>query len=185
MSKYCQTRCIYYQRKDYTIDVMSSDELQADLHNRLTTDFSGRCIPLADMLGLEFNDTIVYPGELVTLFGPTGSSKTTLAQCIALGVDFANDDINPDWQMSTLFLSLELSAWYMHRRHLQIVSGVDKDTVTDNYEDLYNEHKHKLGHMAIQTVSPTLEQIQTKIRELQPSIVVIDYIDLIETPNTV
>tara|TARA_R100001594_G_scaffold11906_5_gene26658 strand:- start:621 stop:2387 length:1767 start_codon:yes stop_codon:yes gene_type:complete len=185
MSKYCQTRCIYYQRKDYTIDVMSSDELQADLHNRLTTDFSGRCIPLADMLGLEQNDTVVYPGELVTLFGPTGSSKTTLAQCIALGVDFANDDINPDWQMSTLFLSLELSAWYMHRRHLQIVSGLDKDTVTQNYEELYNEHKHKLGHVAIQTVSPTLDQIQTKIRELQPSIVVIDYIDLIETPNTV
>jgi len=185
MSKYCQTRCIYYQRKDYTIDVMSSDELQADLHSRLTTDFSGRCIPLAQMLGLENNETMIYPGELVTLFGPTGSSKTTLAQCIALGVDFANDDINPDWQMSTLFLSLELSAWYMHRRHLQIVSGLDKNTVTENYEELYNEHKHKLGHIAIQTVSPTLEQIQTKIRELQPSIVVLDYIDLIETPNTV
>ena len=63
MSKYCQTRCIYYQRKDYTIDVMSSDELQADLHNRLTTDFSGRCIPLADMLGLEYNLSLIHISE--------------------------------------------------------------------------------------------------------------------------
>ena len=182
MEKHCKTRCIYFKRKDYLVDVMSSDDLQEKLEERMSADFSGRSIPIADMLGVEESDTEIYPGELVTIFGPTGSSKTTLAQCIALGVDFANDDINPDWQIPTLYLSLELSAWYMHRRNMQIVSGLTKDYVNNNPKEVYGDIKDKLNHMVIQTIPPTLEQIQAKVKELRPALVVVDYIDLVETP---
>ena len=58
------------------------------------------------------------------------------AQNLALGVDFASDSINPEWQIPTLFLSLELADWYMHRRGLQIVSGLDKDEVNSNFEGI-------------------------------------------------
>tara|TARA_R100001443_G_C3363400_1_gene179546 strand:- start:7242 stop:9020 length:1779 start_codon:yes stop_codon:yes gene_type:complete len=182
MEKHCKTRCIYFKRKDYLVDVMSSDDLQEKLEERMSADFNGRSIPIADMLGVEESDTEIYPGELVTIFGPTGSSKTTLAQCIALGVDFANDDINPDWQIPTLYLSLELSAWYMHRRNMQIVSGLTKDYVNNNPKEVYGDIKDKLNHMVIQTIPPTLEQIQAKVKELRPALVVVDYIDLVETP---
>ena len=182
MEKHCKTRCIYFKRKDYLVDVMSSDDLQEKLEERMSADFSGRSIPIADMLGVEESDTEIYPGELVTIFGPTGSSKTTLAQCIALGVDFANDDVNPDWQIPTLYLSLELSAWYMHRRNMQIVSGLTKEEINDNPKDVYRNIKDKLNHMVIQTIPPNLEQIQAKVKELRPAVVVVDYIDLVETP---
>ena len=182
MLNHCKTRCIHFKRKDYLIDVLSSDDLQEKLEERMSSDFSGRALPLSDMLGVSESDTEIYPGELVTIFGPTGSSKTTLAQCIALGVDFANDDINPDWQIPTLYLSLELSAWYMHRRNMQIVSGLTKEDVNSNARDIYKQHKDKLNHMVIQTIPPTLEQIQAKVKELRPALVVVDYIDLIETP---
>ena len=148
----------------------------------MSADFDGRSIPIADMLGVKESDTAIYPGELVTIFGPTGSSKTTLAQCIALGVDFANDDVNTDWQIPTLYLSLELSAWYMHRRNMQIVSGKTKEEINDNPKQVYKDNKHKLNHMVIQTIPPTLEQIQAKVKELRPAVVVVDYIDLVETP---
>ncbi len=181
MKKYCQTRCVYFQRKDYLVDVKTSSELQDDYQERLETDFSGKKVNLAAMLGSS-KDAEIYPGELVTIFGPTGSSKTTLAQCIALGVDFANDKLITSWQIPTLYLSLELSGWYMHRRNLQIASGLSKDQVNADYTNVYNRVKDKLKHIVVQTVAPTLDQIRDKIRELQPALVVVDYIDLVETP---
>ena len=182
--KHCQTKCIYFKHKDYTIDVKNVEDLQAEFHERMITNFEGRSIDLSKMFHLPNGmDCTIYPGELVTIFGPTGSSKTTFAQNIALGVDFAENKIVPEWQIPTLFLSLELSAWYMHRRHLQIVSGLTKKEVNANYKEVYNEHKHHLGHLGVQTVVPSINQIKEKIRELQPSVVIVDYIDLIETPR--
>jgi len=183
MKEYCQTRCIFFKRKDYLIDVLSMDSLQDEFHNRMTTNFSGKTVDLSKMLGLPSGiDSTIYPGELVTIFGPTGSNKTTLAQNLALGVDFVNDRIVKEWQIPTLFISLELSAWYMHRRHMQIVSGCSKDEVNLEYETIFDKHKDELGHVSIQTISPTIEQIKDKIRELSPAMVIVDYIDLVETP---
>jgi archaellum biogenesis ATPase FlaH len=180
MREHCQTRCIYFKRKDYLIDVKNAEELQKDLKFRLTTDFSGKTLNISKMLGLDV-DCEIYPGELVTIFGPTGSGKTTFAQNLVLGVDFENDAINIDSQIPCLYLSLELSAWYMHRRNLQIVSGLDKEQVTNNFEKIYDLHKDSINHIVMQTVAPNLDQIQQKIRELQPAVVIVDYIDLIST----
>ena len=181
MLEHCKTQCIHFARKDYLVDIKSSDEMQGELEERLTTDFSGKTIDLGRALGLNVESTI-FPGELVTIFGPTGSNKTTFAQNLALGVDFSNNKIVKEWQIPTLFLSLELSSWYMHRRHLQIVSNKDKDTVNNNHETLYKTHKEELEHIMIQTISPTLDKIYEKVRELQPQLVIVDYIDLVDTP---
>ena len=120
---------------------------------------------------------------MVTIFGPTGSNKTTLAQCISLGYDFQNDLINTDWQVPTLFLSLELSAWYMHRRNLQIVSGKNKKYLDANYKEVFRYYGRQLDHVVIQTIAPTIEQIQKKVREIQPACVIVDYIDLVQTSH--
>ena len=184
MVKHCKPRCVFFKRKDYLIEVKGAEELQGELHERLTTDFSGRCVDLSGMLGLSV-DSKIYPGELVTIFGPTGCNKTTFAQNLVLGLDFVKNEIEKKYQIPTLFLSLELSDWYMHKRHLQIVSDTDKDTVNDNYSGIYKKHSHELQHLSIQTVAPTLEQIKGKIRELQPAVVIVDYIDLVATPSNI
>ena len=181
MEKHCKTKCIHFQRKYYMIETASVETLQAKLKERLTTDFSGRTINLSKALGLNHIDCDIYPGELITVFGRTGSNKSTFVQNLALGVDFATNSINPEWQVPTLFLSLELADWYMHRRGLQIVSGLNKEQVNDNFEDVFERHKDDLAHITFQTISPTIDQIQQKIKELQPSLVIVDYIDLIDT----
>lgn len=185
LASVCSPKCIYYKNKDYLVDVKTASSLQADLHDRLSTDFSGRAINLAKMFGLKDKDCTIYPGELVTIFGPTGANKTTLAQCITLGYDFANDTIVKEWTMPTLYLSLELSGWYMHRRNLQIVSGLDKKEVTMNYRWIGEQYKENVEHIVMQTISPDAALIQKQIRELQPRLVVVDYIDLVETPRNV
>ena len=183
MLDHCKTQCVYFKRKDYLIGIKSADEMQSELHERLNTDFTGKTLNLGQMLGLQ-KEVVIYPGELVTVFGPTGANKTTFVQNMVLGYDFVNNTINTDWQISTLFLSLELSSWYMHRRHLQILADVDKDKVNLDYDNLYLKHKDELEHLVIQTISPTLQQITEKIRELQQAVVVIDYIDLVDTSGT-
>lgn len=182
MAKHCQTNCIYYRRKDYLIDVKNSEELQSELAERLETDFSGRTIDLAQILGVHNKDATIYPGELVTIFGSTGANKTALAQNIVLGYNAEYDQIIKEKQIPTLFLSLELSGFVMHRRNLQIVAGASKDTVMSNYKNLYDYHKEELSHIIMQSISPTIPQIQDKIKQLQPKCVVIDYIDLVDVP---
>ena len=184
MSKYCNPKCVYYKRKDYSIDISTASDLQKSLEERFDTDFSGRVVQLPKLLGLnESVDCDIYPGELVTIFGSTGSSKTTLAQNIALGYNAGDDIIDPQLQVPTLYLSLELSEWYMHRRHLQIISDQDKRNVTNNFKGLWNFHKDELRHLNITTISPNVEQIAEMIRKTDPKLVVVDYIDLVEPPS--
>ena len=186
MSKYCNPKCVFYKRKDYSIDILTSTDLQKSLETRLETDFEGRIVKLGKLLGLDESvDCDIYPGELVTIFGSTGSSKTTLAQNIALGYDAGNDIIDPELQLSTLYLSLELSEWYMHRRHLQIVSDRNKKDINSNFKELWNFHKEELNHLSINTISPSVEQIAEMIRRTDPRLVVIDYIDLVEPPKNI
>ena len=182
MAKFCKTNCIYFKRKDYLVDVKNSEELQSELAERLETDFSGRTIDLAKLLGVPNKDATIYPGELVTIFGSTGANKTALAQNIVLGYNAEHDQITKEAQIPTLFLSLELSGFVMHRRNLQIVANADKDMVVSNYKKLYEYHKEELSHIIMQSISPTIPQIQDKIKQLQPKCVVIDYIDLVDVP---
>ncbi len=184
MSKHCNPKCVFYKRKDYSIDILTSVDLQKSLEHRLETNFEGKVVQLGKLLGLPENiDCDVYPGELVTIFGSTGSNKTTLAQNLALGYDVRHDFIDPELQIPTLYLSLELSEWYMHRRHLQIVSDRDKKGVNSNFKRLWEFHKEELNHINVTTVSPSVEQISEMIRKTDPRLVIVDYIDLVEPPK--
>ncbi len=182
MSEHCDPKCVYYKRKDYLIDVHTREQLQEQLEERLSTDYTGKSIDLAKSFGLRDKDCVIYPGELVTIFGPTGSNKTTLAQNIVLGYDFKQDIIQPEWQLPTLFLSLELSGHYMHRRNLQIVSGLNKDAVNEDVHQIGQDYADQLSHLTIQTIATQPDTIAKKIKEMQPAVVVIDYIDLLECP---
>ena len=184
MMQYCQPNCIHFKRKDYLMDVFNVDDLQALLNNRMEKDFSGVSINLSKLYGLVGTESIVYPGELVTIVGPTGTNKTTLAQNIALSYNASEDTIEKELQIPTLYLSLELAPWLMHRRNIQIVSNTTSDNMKrDSARTLYDIHRDKLDHLMLQTISPTVEDIRKKIREVSPACIVIDYIDLVEPPK--
>ena len=50
MKARCKTHCIYYQRKDYDIEVKDFQQLQKKLEERMSTDFSGKTIDLSKIL---------------------------------------------------------------------------------------------------------------------------------------
>ena len=51
LKEVCSPKCIYYKNKDYDIDVKNASDMQKSLQDRLTTDFTGKAIDFADMLG--------------------------------------------------------------------------------------------------------------------------------------
>ena len=184
MMQYCQPNCIHFKRKDYLMDVFNVDDLQALLNTRMEKDFSGVSINLSKLYGLVGTESIIYPGELVTIVGPTGTNKTTLAQNIALAYNAVEDKIEKELQIPTLYLSLELAPWLMHRRNIQVVSNTtSEDMKRDSVRTLYDIHRDKLDHLMLQTISPTIEDIRKKIREVSPACIIIDYIDLVEPPK--
>jgi|TARA_Y100000310_G_scaffold228786_1_gene231096 sugar-specific transcriptional regulator TrmB len=183
LKEYCNPRCVYYKNKDYLVEIKNSDDMQKALEERVSANFDGRVICLDELFGLQGKDITIYPGELVTIFGPTGTNKTTLAQNIALGYDAYNDLIRSELQIPTLYLSLELTDWYSHKRHLQIVSGMSKKEIEENLKEMYQFHRENISHIAINTVSPTIKKIREMVQNVQPRCVIVDYIDLVEPPG--
>ena len=183
MEQHCSSQCIYFSRKDYNVEVYSVDDMQQELEERLHTDYSGRAIDLAAQFGMPEKDIMVYPGEVLSVFGPTGCNKTTLVQNLIMGYDFRHDVIRPEWQLPTLYISLEMSPWYMHRRNLQIAMDFTKDVVSTHSETLVQENKHLLEHIVVQKTAPTVDQIDEKVRDINPRVVIVDHIGLLQSPK--
>lgn len=167
------------------IDVLSHEDMQEKMVRKLETDYTGRTLNLGELSGIKHKELIAYPGELVTLFGPTGVNKTTYAQNLVLGFDAINEEVRKELQIETLWLSLELSPEMMHRRNIQIAGNFTPEEVKDDPVGTYNQVKDKLNHVVIQTVSPTMEQILEKIRSMNPALIVVDYVELVEPPKYV
>lgn len=186
LKRNCSPRCMYFKRKDYLVDTYNAEDLQKQLEERMVSNWDGRILELNKIFDLAPSiDASIYPGELVTVFGYTGSNKTTLVQNMVLGLNMGTNKIHQNWQIPTLYLTLELSGWVMHRRNLQIVANINKSEVTKHYKSVYAKYKDQLGHIIMQTVAPTIDQIEKKIKELNPSCVIVDYIDLVETPSNI
>jgi len=73
----------------------------------------------------------------------------------------------------------------MHRRNLQIASGMTKEEVTKSHRYVGMTFKEYIQNIVIQTVAGEVTMIPKKIKELDPALVIVDYIDLLETPRNV
>jgi len=182
----CSPLCKYYKNKDYLSTISNSDDMQAELERYVTTDFKGRKLEIGALLGLE-DDLTVYPGELVTIYGPTGCNKTTLIQNLVLGYCAGNNKIIKQLQIDTLFLSLELSLHEMHKRNLSIVNDCSsrdvEKSIRNNSRAMYELSKDLINHIKISTLSPSLEKIEQDVKEFRPKLLVIDYLDLVDAGN--
>tara|TARA_R100000808_G_C2152703_1_gene162325 strand:- start:11 stop:1930 length:1920 start_codon:yes stop_codon:yes gene_type:complete len=183
LKEHCSPLCKYYKNKDYLSTISNSDDMQAELERYVTTNFKGKKLEIGALLGLE-DDLTVYPGELITIYGPTGCNKTTLIQNLVLGYCAGNNKIIKQLQIDTLFLSLELSLHEMHKRNLSIVNDCSprdvERSIRNNVRAMYDISKEYIDHIKISTLSPSLEKIEEDVKEFKPKLLVIDYLDLVD-----
>jgi len=181
LKQYCSTHCQHYKHKNMSLEIYTADDMQKALEERLTTDFSNRVLHLDRRLGLPENaDCKIYPGELVTIFGPTGCNKSTFVQNLLLGMNFVNNSIDKTNQLPAVYFAPELAVWLTHRRSLQIATDLDKNTISVNAKSAYRTAKSLIDHMKVVQIAPTLAQIEQAVLEQNCEVVVIDYIELIE-----
>jgi hypothetical protein len=172
MKKYCDPRCIYFKRKDYTQNVLSAAKMEKDYVKFIRTDFKHRAFNMNQLYDLpphrgKPGSYVFYPGELVVLWGDTGLGKTTFVQNLCVKLT----------NMKILYLSLEVHANLLYRKFIQIVAGWTKEQVMEHYKESSNSLSQKVSHISVMTVSPSIEAIRKLVAEEQPNMVVIDTLD--------
>jgi len=162
MNEYCDSKCIYYKNRNYTLDVKGVDDLEDQFKIYIQNDFSKRSIDMAEIWkvpSFEFK-----PGELVVFSGDTGMGKTAFVQNI---VTKAKKD--------TLFLSLEMPEYLTWRRFVQIATGKNKEWVNNAYtSNDKTSFKELLRHIKILSIQPELEAIKKIVAENTPNVLVVD-----------
>ena len=182
MKKYCDPACIYFKDKDYTPEAMSVEQQEQALVQRINTDFSKTSFDLSDMYTMEGGYGF-YPGELVTIYGDTGTGKTAWVQNLCVHA-----------KLNVLFLSLEMSDWLMYRRFCQIASGESAEMVKENLTKRYQNSSYDLGTdyqklltwnnertLNVMTSRPDINNIRNIVATHKPHILVIDHIGFLKS----
>lgn len=168
MSRYCDPKCIYYKRKNYTLDIKGIDELENTFRTYMQNDFSKQSIDLGNIWkGQSFT---FKPGELIVVSGDTGMGKSAFVQNI---ITKAKRD--------TLFLSLEMAEALTFRRFVQIAAQKSKEWVNNTFTSNENaSFKELLGHIKIMTIAPEIESIKKVVGQHMPTVLVVDTTDEIQ-----
>lgn len=168
MAAYCDSKCIYYKRKDYTLDIKGVDALEDALRTYVTKQLEQNSIKLQDIYGC--NPYQFSPGELVIFSGDTGLGKTAFIQ-----------DLIVKAKQQTLFLSLEMNEQLIFRRFVQIATNKPKEWVLEQYKNNPDfSIKDKLDHVQVMTIAPRIESIKKVVAEYEPKVLVVDTTDEVE-----
>jgi len=168
MAEYCDSKCIHYKRKDYTLDIKGVDALENALRNYVTTKLQEDSINLHEIYGCQ-NYTFA-PGELVIFSGDTGLGKTAFIQ-----------DLIVKAKQQTLFLSLEMNEQLIFRRFVQIATNKGKEWVIEQYKNNPDfSVSDLLKHIQIMTIAPRIESIKKVVAEYEPKVLVVDTTDEVQ-----
>lgn len=166
--KYCDPKCIFYSKKNYSPEIHDSQSLENSYSKFIKTDFSESSFDLADIYALDSKFTIL-PGELVMVIGDTKLGKSAWVQNICTSID-----------LPVLYLSLEMHERLTFRRFIQIAHHLSKEEVNQYYKTKENTLSKKIDHIRIMSVAPELDTIKRIITDSEAKVIVIDVIDAID-----
>lgn len=172
MAAYCDPKCMFYSNKDYVMNVKSAKDMEREFIRITRTDFSTIAFDMKELYP-EADSYRVFPGELVVVIGDTGVNKTAWVQNLCV----------PLTRMRILFLSLEVHAYLLYRRFIQIAHGMTKAQVEAHYRQENNTLSTAIQHIHVVTSSPLLNDIERLVREVSPNIMVVDTTDGIRVPG--
>ena len=182
LSVHCRPECIFYQHKNYSQHVLSTEDMMQELCNYRDMEREGRTIDLAHLFGLNA-DIIAEPGDLIMVIGGTGVNKTTLKQQIILAQNFQTGKIEIDKQIPTLNIELELTTPKFMRRITQQICGVTKQEATRNF-DLYKDRvKEAMSNIVFTREIRNISNLRQKIIDTGAKLIAIDYLQCFKDYN--
>ena len=168
MAAYCDSKCIYYKRKDYSLDIKGVTALEDSFKTYVQSKLTKDSIKLKEVYGC--NPYNFSPGELIVFSGDTGLGKTAFIQ-----------DLIVKAKLQTLFLSLEMNEQLIFRRFGQIAAGKNKEWIIEQYKNNPDfSLEDKLNHIQIMTIAPRIDSIKKVVAENEPKVLVVDTTDEVE-----
>lgn len=165
--EFCDSRCIFFAQKNEGGEISSTESYSKKFQHMVEAGRYSKPFDLNNYynLGRPFS---IYPGELVTVIGDTGTNKTALLQNLAVLAR----------PRRVLYVSTEMSQGLLFRRFVQIASGLTKNEVLGYYE----RGQEPPGLNYIDHIRLTDEQINVKmlykhLLEVKPEILMIDVIE--------
>lgn len=169
MQEFCDPKCIFYTHKNYTVDVLTPNDLEESLMHFLNSDVEP--LDLADIYHMS-SSYKMYPEEVVIITADTGLGKSAWVQSLVHA-----------WKVPTLYLSLEMHAALTYRRFLQIAYNMSREEIEEHYKNGRGSLAGALNYLKVVTQYPTIENLEKLIRTTLPQLVVIDVIDGIVVKN--
>lgn len=168
MKEFCDSRCIFFRRKNYNMDIPTINNIESSFVDFINND--NNIFDLNKVLSI--GNYKFYKGELVIFLGDTGIGKTAIVQNIITKLN----------HIRTLYLSFEVGKHLLFRRFIQIAHNMTKDEVITYYKQNSNTLSKELSNLYILDEALSLEQIENIITKINPQIIVIDTIDGIISP---
>lgn len=182
LQMYCRSTCVDFKdrHKETEVNAVKGSKLHDEYIERINLmSNTENLINLKYIFDLE-HDCVLYPGELVTFIGDTGSNKTSILQNILIGYNMRTSEIRPHKQ-SILFYETELGGGGLYERFMSIITGLTAKQLRQQPE-IARKHKSLLDNINIQTGLVTIQAIEEAIEKYQYDVVVIDYIEKIRHP---
>ena len=166
--KYCDTKCIHYQKKNLSVLVESATDMEKS-YGIYMKSLADKALDIGTILGMR-KKVILVPQDYVLFFGSSGLNKTNLAQVISVR-------LRPK---KVLYLNLEFASSLLYRRSLQIATKMTKIELEKYYLENSDGLAKYVDHISVIDISPNLEVLKKTISEHSPHIVFVDTLGLLE-----
>jgi archaellum biogenesis ATPase FlaH len=170
MSELCDSKCIFYNKKNYSMKLSRAEDMMLDLITYLKADKS-RGFDLCELYGLPGRSYFIAPGEVVMVTGDTGLGKSTIVQ------NWISELGRP-----SVYLNLEMAEKLTFRRFIQMRKRLSKEEleawlIQAPEEEAMQVARDSAGHISVLSISPELRDLERIMIEYQPEIMVIDTTD--------
>jgi len=170
MKEFCDSQCIFYNKKNYLPDIFGSEEIEKEYRISMEKGWEKSSLNLAPFFGIMTQRGYwVRPGHLVGIIADSGLSKSALMQNISLKTkDFGK----------TLFINTEMPYEELYERFMQIEHSMTTEEVREHYMDKNSASlKNSIKHIEYIKSTPDYDGIVSLVHKLQPKILIIDVID--------
>ncbi len=174
MKEFCDPRCVFQTKKDYSMEVQGSQGLGESLLRYTKMLNAGKGFDLYDLYGIETDQQYrIVPCEALLLIADTGMGKSLLVQ---------------DWlrrlQKRTIYVNLEMPEHLVSRRFLQSQNNMEKQQVLDKFSQGIDEKMlRSIGWLNLMSDTTTLPMVEKAVQRIRPEIVVVDTTDGISVPE--
>ena len=142
MVKYCDTKCIHYQKKNLSVLVESATDMEKS-YGIYMKSLADKALDIGTVLGMR-KKVILVPQDYVLFIGSSGLNKTTLAQIISVR-------LRPK---KVLYLNLEFASSLLYRRSLQIATKMTKIELEKYYLENNDGLAKYVDHISVIDISP-------------------------------